>query len=216
MGSNSLTTYWTLAPALGEWSLSHWTTREVPPVWYLLKGQVGRSPHRREYSPWQSSQYFPTPDMQLTVLNRPLPSQHEEWAYLGAISGILGPGSLLSGGENKMLYHCAVPQTPGVTNQIAVFLASFIFFFFFWPHSTWGLCSPARVEPATPALEVGVLTPGPPGESYGQLLEYSFGVSSPEGESINFVICWHISLRKAEEHPPEYHTGLIWLGTGSS
>ena len=28
-----------------------------------------------------------------------------------------------------MLYYCAVPQIPGVTNQLAVFLANFIFFF---------------------------------------------------------------------------------------
>ena len=30
VGSSSLTRHQTHAPALGAWSLSHWTTREVP------------------------------------------------------------------------------------------------------------------------------------------------------------------------------------------
>ena len=37
VGSSSLTRDWTLTPALGAWSPSHWTTREVPRYKFLTR-----------------------------------------------------------------------------------------------------------------------------------------------------------------------------------
>ena len=75
-----------------------------------------------------------------------------------------------------------------------------------WPH----------IEPRPLRWESGALATAPLGKSSGRLLECAFGASSPEGEAVSFGICWYISLRKAEEHPPGFRTGLTWLAQATA